>query len=572
MVALSEVEVKKALIALALVAAAVAAWFFATRGGGSGPAVAAALPAAQTAGLAGAPSLDGLARRWLPLAHYIPGGEAMLDPAARVSKLGFDPLDARAWDTIGVRAAGGVAIVADARMGAGRREPVPILLVDIRDRTKLIGWLNQKTGVGARIEGSPPVEHLVVDEGKLAMGRRGDYTAILLRPDAQLDDALRAGFAAFIADDGPPLARSDRWREAMGAADAPALFAFGDGPAFGSLATDMGAPVEATAAIDYYARLFPAVAGWTGEQGGARLSTSEAGQALMRRLVVPQRRPPAFARFLPPAGWSALRLSVNLTEALDTVIELVPPSLGEITSQIRRVPGMVRLALPFAIGASWDDVVAALSGHLVIAVDGAVFGRAGSAEGDGLLMLGVLDERKADALIGKALAAMKKLPGAGDGARPIEVGGHAGHATYAAGRMMTIVRVDDVILAGPSAVVAVAIDRKEHLAGPGAEAIDGEVVVGAWVDFAPYVTAGDPRLDAFLAEPPMAAFKERPQVAYRLMLDRGGLHATADAPVALDTLAVGAGVAMMTEFAHAAPPPEETGREMGAAEQLLRDD
>ncbi len=562
---------KKALFALLIVAAVAAAWFV-TRGGGHGPAVAAALPAAQTAGLAGATSLDGLARRWLPLAHYVPGADGLPDPAVRIDKFGFDPLDAKGWETIGIRASSGVAIVADARMGAGRREPVPILLVDIRDRTKLIGWLNQKTGADARIEGSPPVEHLVIDGGKLAMGRRGDYTAIVLAPDARLDDPLRAGFAAFIADDGPALAQSERWRGAMAEAEAPVLFAFGDGPGFGSLASGMGAPVEATAAIDYYARLFPAVAGWAGEQGGARLSTSEAGQALMRRLVVPQRRPPAFARFIPPTGWSALRLSVNLTEALDAAIELVPPSLGEVGSQIRKAPGMVRLALPFAVGASWDDIGAALSGHVVFAIDGVALGRGSPTEGDGLALLGVADEAKADALLGKALAAMKKLPGAAAGARPIEVGGHAGHAIGAMGRSMSVVRVDDVILVGPSEVVEAAIGRKEHLEGAGADAIDGEVVVGAWVDLAPYVTAGDPQLDAFLAEPPMAAFKESPQVAYRLTLDRAGLLASADAPVALDTLMVGAGVAMMTEFVHAAPPPEETGRPMGAAERFLRED
>lgn len=532
---------KKLAIALVLAALIAAIAWYALRGGAARPAIAEHLSAQHTASVTGARALDALARRWLPLATLAPEGEALQDPATRVEKLGFDPATPEGWRAIGIDPAAGAALVVDARLARDGRQPPPIVVLGVRDRDALLTWIKKTSGEPATIEGSAPVETLVIGDSRTPMGRLGDYTAFSLARGEEIE-TTRDAFAAFLAADGKPLADAEPWRDAFAAADDALLYAYADATATAGLAGTISQQIGTTAIIDFYARLFPAALAWSGEDGGGlRLLATEAGVALVRKLAVPQRRPPAFARYLPPTGWSALRVSVNLPELLDGVSAAVPPA----ASDVRKLLTMIPIMLPLAAGISLDDITAALSGHAVFAAATTALDRP-ALGADMLALIGVADGERADALIGKlADQLVKKAPGAT--VTPVTVAGHAGRQIAIGDVMTTAVRADDVLVIGPAAVVEAALDLDEHLEGDGAAALDGDVLAGAWLDLGPLLQKADPQLDRLLAHPRLAPAKASPRVAWSVTLDRAGVLVTADAPIPMDELVAALGAAMFWE-------------------------
>ncbi|MEZ4435295.1 MAG: hypothetical protein R3F65_23050 [bacterium] len=534
---------KKLLIALVAAALVAAIVWFALRGGAARLAVADVLSARHTASVTGARALDALARRWLPLATLAPDGEALQDPATRVQKLGFDPATPEGWRSIGIDPAAGAALVVDARLARDGREPPPIALLAVNDRTALLAWISKTSGKPATIEGAPPIETLVIDETRVPIGRIGDYTAFSFARGEEID-TTRDAFAAFLTADGERLADAEPWRDAFAAADDAdlLLYAYADASALGGLTATVSQQIGTTAIIDFYARLFPAALAWSGEDGGGlRLLATEAGVALVRKLAVPQRRAPAFARYLPPTGWSALRISLNLPELLDGVGAAVPPA----ASDVRKVLTMVPIMLPLAAGISLDDITAAFSGHAVFAAATTALDKP-ALGADMLALIAVADGDRADALIGKlADQLVKKAPGAA--VTPVTVAGHAGRQIAIGDVMTTAVRVDDVLIVGPAAVVEAALGLDRHLEGDGADALDGDVIAGAWLDLGPVLPQADPQLDRLLAHPRLAPLEATPRAAWTLTLDRGGLLATAQAPVPIDELVAALGAAMFWE-------------------------
>lgn len=534
--------VKKLLIALVAAALIAAIVWFALRGGAARPAVADVLSAEHTASVTGARALDALARRWLPLATLAPDGEALQDPATRTRKLGFDPATPEGWRSIGIDPTAGAALVVDARLARDGRQPPPIALLAVHDRAALLAWITRTSGKPATIEGTPPIETLVIDETRIPIGRIGDYTAFSFARGEEID-TTRDAFAAFLAADGKRLADAEPWRDAFAAAaDDALLYAYADATALGGLTATISQQIGTTAIIDFYARLFPAALAWSGEDGGGlRLLATEAGVALVRKLAVPQRRAPAFARYLPPTGWSALRISVNLPELLDGLGAAVPPA----ASDVRKVLTMIPIMLPLAAGISLDDITAAFSGHAVFAAATAALDKP-ALGADMLALIGVADGDRADALIGKlADQLVKKAPGAA--VTPVTVAGHAGRQIAIGDVMTTAVRVDDVLIVGPAAVVEAALGLDRHLEGDGADALDGDVLAGAWLDLGPVLPEADPQLDRLLAHPRLAPAKASPRVAWTLTLDRAGLLATAQAPIPIDELVAALGAALFWE-------------------------
>lgn len=544
---------KKVLLVVLLFAAIAAAVFFALRGGGAPPAVADAVPASEVAAMGGGERLDALARRWMPLASLV---DPSFDEGRVLTALGFDPRQPEGWQSMGIDPSAGIGLGVDARV-KNAREPLPIALVKITDEAKALAWLSARLEAPATLEGEGAVRTLVSGENRTLIGRRGPWTAVLLANQRDLEVAT-PGFTAFVEDAGAALADEAIFRDAFAGADAPLLFAWGGAANTGDLATAFAAPEEVSSTIDFYGAMFPATAAWLGEAGGgARLLATEKGIALLRKLFVPQRGAPKTARFVAPKGWAALRFSYNLAEVLDGVAEAMPPA----AAQAKAAVGMVRMMLPMAAGVTWDDITAALSGHVVLAGDLLSLDRfeGGGGMPDGLLMLGVTDGAKADALIGKALdRARAKVPGIE--ITEAEIGGEKGRRVAMGPMQWAVVRLDDVILAGGVAAVEAALKRAdgEHLSGPGADALDGDAMWAAVADLEPLLAQAAERPEAAerLNHPALAPLKQSPRVALTVHLDRSGLVWRGAGPVPGDVLAaafVAAGRAW--DAAAAAPPP-----------------
>jgi hypothetical protein len=191
-----------------------------------GPPVAAALDAKSTIALAAvsAKDLPAFLRRQLeelaPPSDGNPELAAVKSPADRKAKLGFDPLDAAGWAEIGIDPAGGGAVVLDERVVGGRQaqaRPLPILLVRVTDRARVLAWIARRN-VKLTIGEKAGANELVREGDRVGLvGARGDYTALvvpMLRGDAELD-VIRAGFDRFLAGGGPALPTSPSFRAAL---------------------------------------------------------------------------------------------------------------------------------------------------------------------------------------------------------------------------------------------------------------------------------------------------------------------------------------------------------------------
>lgn len=556
---------KKVAIVLVLVAAVAVALFFALRGGGDRPAVAEALSAEQTAGLGGGAQLDALARRWMPIVQLI---EPSLDTGKVVATLGFDPTTAEGWTGIGIDPAEGVGLAFDARVRT-EGEPIPMAVMRVVDLEKLKTWIGARSQEAVTVEGDGPVRTLVVGDQKALFGERDGWTAVLLADRPSQQQAARAGFEQYIGDSGDTLASAPRYADAFAGAESPLIYAWGGATATGSMLAGFGVPEQVTSTVDFYAALFPASAMWIGEQGGgARLLATEKGVALVRKLFVPQRRPPEAARFVGASGWAAVRVSLNLAQVLDGVGEAMPPAAAQAKSMV----GMVRMMLPMAAGVNWDDISAGLSGHAVFAADVmslAEVDRGGVPQG--FAMLGVNDEAKADALIEKLIARGKgQVPGLS--VTEIELGGAKGRTIAMGPMQITVLRMDDVILAGTAEAVKAAVARAdgEHLDGPLADALDGDGMWAAVADLKPVVAAieaemkGDSDARNPFESPAMAPFKEDPRVALTVELDGKGLLWSGRGAVPADIMAVVAGAFMWVSRAGMTGPVEMPAPPPGA--------
>lgn len=532
---------KKVAIAVVVVAVLVAVFFVLRGGGGDRPAVADALPAQQTAGLGGAQALDAVARRWLPVAQLI---EPSLTAETIREQAGFDPTTAEGWASVGVDPVAGVGVAFDPRVKNGV-EPVPLLLVKLTDTDKALAWISARAEKPATIEGDGPVRTLKVGDQSTPIGQRKGWTVVMAAPRSAAEQA-RAGFEAFIADGGEALGGASIYTDAFDGADGPRVFWWGGAAAAGGMMAAFGAPETVTSTVDFYAAMFPSMAAWIGESdNGARLVATEKGLTLVRKLFVPQRRNPKVARYIGAKGWVAVRFSANLNTVLDGVGEAMPPA----AAQAKAAVGMVRMMLPMAAGVNWDDISAGLSGHVVLAGEVMSLGRAADGEGmpDGLMLLGVNDEAKADALVGKLIDRVKgQVPGVS--VSEVELAGEKGRAVAMGPMKLAVVRVDDVLLVGPQSAVDGALKRAdgEHLGGPHADALDGDALWAAVVDMGPVLVElqkqiiGDNARNP-LETPLLKPFADDPRVALTAELDGKGILWRTRAAVPLDVLAATAG-------------------------------
>ncbi|MCA9545381.1 MAG: hypothetical protein KC613_13350, partial [Myxococcales bacterium] len=244
--------------------------------------------------------------------------------------------------------------------------------------------------------------------------------------------------------------------------------------------------------------------------------------SLIQKLFAPAKAPPKFSTFVPAKGWSAVRVSVNLKDLFSGIGDAIPP-VGELEKAKSQI-GMAPMMLPMVLGFGWDDLTGALSGHVVVAFSGESVAKAakgGGANFDGVVLLGVVDGAKADKVVPDLLKQLDKvLPGGEIGATT--VGGHAGHQVKAGPLTLAVVRVDDVLVAGPLAAVEAAVKRPdgEHLTDKEAvAALDGaDVVEGVVYDVASLAAMGGLADTAQLTK-----LLGRPVFAGALRHDRHGL-------------------------------------------------
>jgi type IV pilus assembly protein PilA len=525
---------KKVVLVFALAAlAAGLAWFVlaGSRRSGGLPAAAAAFDGGQTMLLIGAQGLEAITGAALDTAARLPPAlregapDWLLDRTKLAAQLGFDPTTADGWRQAGLDPAVGWAFALDARFFApDPNAPVPLIAARILDREKLVGVLG-KVGVQVELAAKAgPSELATVRGQRVLVGQRGELTVAAIIPrafdDARLAEARRT-FDAFLGAGRGTLPDEPAFRDALADVAVPAgLYAWGSGaPAL----TLPGLKDAAVAGIAReYVDRFRSVALAIGTDfgGGLRLLASPEGAGALRQIAAPRHPSPRFSRFVPREGWAALRFTVNLAEVFDGVAALLPSSQAQAKGQLLLAKNM----LPMLLGASWDDLVAAFSGHILSAVR--LPATPGAPPSEILVAAGVVDGARADAVL-KAI--LEKRRAAGIASEPFTLRGHPGiRVRPPGGQEIVLVRADDVLLAALSpATIEAALDGEAaSLAGtPVAKALDGDAVFAFTVSTTAFEAAMKARgpeseaairwLDGALGGAPLAA---------SLVLDERGLR------------------------------------------------
>lgn len=481
-------------VVIALVAAAVlaAAWFVFTqlRSGGSAPG-AAALDAETTVAAAGAEPI-GLWRSATEVLDALPSLAVdnaelkLLTPSALIERLGFDPGTPEGWASVGIDPTGGFTVALDARAFASPTEGLPVFLLRVVDREKFLA-------AATRILGSPvtvaepvgPSSVLKVGETRLLLGERRGLTAIgmPLFGDAEASTA-RGRFDAFLTGQGgTPLAGDPVWRSAFrDAPDALTTWLFTGARAGQAWVKGFGLPAEIDEGVAYYARLFPAFAAWNfyaGEPGGMLLTSPEALRAL-EQIMRPRKAPPRLTSYMPAGTGLAVRWSTNLGELTSGISALLPPN---IPPQVRMGLEMGKALLPMQIGVSYTEIADAISGHFAVAADlGKLQGAHGVDEAArGLvLLMGVQIADRADSLLNKLAQVAKDKLSVETSA--VDINGAKGYHVGPPSEGITVVRKDDVLIAGVHEAVDAAVRGTAGLKDPAAACMDDDVALAWWWD------------------------------------------------------------------------------------------
>ncbi len=540
----------RALIGVLVLAAVGAGGFFAYRqfcGGGVSPAVGAVLSAEHTVVVIGMEHLDEQAAQVVETLQGLPDGlhaslAAWLDPAQRIETLGFDPTTPEGWASIGVDPEAGVAVVVDRRLVVDG-VPAPVLMFQLTDRDKLHTAIEKWSGVKPTVVPGDEFDALNAQGTSWLVNEKGGWTALLMTSGPPGDEASEV-FRAFITDTGTPLSDADTWKDAFADGDgAVEAFAYvGVRSLDGPLRT-LGAPSEVVDAMPFYGAHFPALGVAMTRDAGltVRISATEVGLAALQQLVRPERAAPAFSRYLPAAGWSGARVSVNLAELFVGAAALVPPNAPpHVKAQLE----MANALMSAAIGVDLDDFARAFSGHVVMAANvGAPFAaREGPAALESLYLLGVVDPDASDTLV-QSLVEKAGQMGAGPLFQKAEIAGAKGWQMATGPITMVAVRDADVWLFGPEHSVAEALANKhgENLQGKVDVLEDAGVVFGFWLDLREWLDAAptSPTLAGLLESDLLKPLRNNPTVGSAWRLDDDGLLATTSNPLQRSFIAVG---------------------------------
>lgn len=448
---------------------------------GTIPAVMAALSARHTVAVGGFEGLDEMARiaatfmsRLPPelqaeMKKDLPNGFDTL-----VERMGFDPRDAKAWATVGLDPAAGVAVVVDDRLKAEAGEPWPLVLARVSDRGKLVAALGRiDEGFELGLPGTDGVAELTTPGGKALLGMRGDFTALLplMDEDEAAAKAARAAFASWSKAGDPPLSAAEGLK--------PALTFPGTSRSYGvvvsrpllRLMAGQLAPVFA----DFYQARFPALSLSVSsdmKHGALRLLGDAAAVAALRKILVSPHPAPDLDRFAAKDGM-VVGFAVNPVDLFDGVVALVPPERGDVQGQVL----IGKNAVPVVLGASLDDLGKGLSGHVAVILPAGAFGAQGAQKL--VVAVGVADAQVLDRILP---AVLDRLAQQASGKRsPTKFGELEGHVLEGAGPPTFAVRAGDALLLGPDrAAIEAALARQGAAGGPQLD-LSGGIFYGAAV-------------------------------------------------------------------------------------------
>ncbi len=325
------------------------------------------------------------------------------------------------------------------------------------------------------------LEVITIKKATIVMAKRGPYTAFLSLPVDRIKDmkALVEIINAFkgFTKGGQPLSKDPEFRATF--ADA-----MSGGRLVGYASTKRlrplleNSPLSPTD-IDYYIARFPSMGGVIGgEQLAMMLRASVKGQGTLAKLFK-AKKVVALSRFIGKEGWSAQRVSINLDQFFEGVVELLPPSQAGTRAGIGTLPAL----LETRTGSKWSDLAAAFSGQVLMGMS--------TRSGKYLAIIGLNDPKKAasllDKLIKKAQADGPTKP------RAIDQDGLVGYEIQSEQRLegaiggTVIVRYQDALLVASSleeAKAAVARSKGENLASTATgKWLDSEnIVVGSFID------------------------------------------------------------------------------------------
>ncbi len=461
--------------------AATAVFVWSRMGGGGAVPAAAALDAETTVGAIGVDPVSAwrAARsvlEALPTLAVDKTELALLSPAAVQARLGFDPETTEGWASVGLDAALGVTFALDAR-AFGAAGGVPIALVRITDRAKFLAGLEKATGEKPTLtELGAGLSRLNLGNDVFFWGERRGLTALGLVTTAADAERQQAQFKAFLTAEGSPLSRDDAWQAAFREARAPLSSWFFLGAKGGeALEKSLDLPAEVDVVAEHYVKLFPAFASWNwvvGEPGGMLVTSPDALRAL-EQIMRPRKAPPRFTPFLPASAGVAFRWSVNLVDLTSGIAALLPPN---VPPQVRMGMEMGKALLPMQVGVSWGELTDALSGHFAVGVDPTrVKGLRETDDYAGAVvaLAGVQVPERADALLLKLSNAGKDKLGLEIAA--VDIAGAKGYHVGPADGGVTVVRKDDVLVAGVHEAVDSAVRGTAGLRDAAAARLDEDV-------------------------------------------------------------------------------------------------
>ena len=306
------------------------------------------------------------------------------------------------------------------------------------------------------------------------MGTRGGYT-LLLPPEK--GEPSRAIFAQILKSDAPLAKSSVLKRTFSDGVQTLWMSGWVNGAALAKFIARKQPQVAEMA--PFYAERFEALGFVMGQSGGTlRLLAGAKGVTALRQLFGPAGPVPDFAAKL-TRDRALVRMDLNFTDFFDGVLALIPEKMGKPRSMVL----MGKNAVPMAIGASFEQLGKALTGHIVAGVKPP----SGRQPPIPVVMLGVRDVKEADMLLSNMTSMLKTVHKA-----PIangKVAGLDGYMVKDGGMEFGLVRSGSVIYAGLVGDITQALAAQGDLPAGIAAAINSPAMFGFFMDFDTVLTA-----------------------------------------------------------------------------------
>ena len=434
--------------------------------GATGPRIAQSLPADRTMGYGGIESPQVVLKKINDMAKKLlietgievpPQVRQVFDSQFRTKTIGFDPVTADGWQSIGINPDMGIFVVGDPLLA--KKYERPLLFLKIESREKLM-TLNARFG-GAMSIGEKQGKSEVVRAGTKAiflLGTRGEYTVLMPIKRSRIKEQ-RSDFDAYLDTTGNALSTNEDFAKITRSSQSKGrLLGALDIKAFTEMLPRRG-PMAAED-IAFYTELFRAVGGSLSEAGiYGRLVASKAGHLALEKLFG-AKGVPGLTKYMPKKGWFALRFSINFEQLFEGVSDLIPPS----KAQAKAMLPMVHASMAIQLGFPYETVAKAFSGHFMFGGDLASLlqirapGKAKDARA--MLTIGVKDTTAADQVLAQLVDKVQSARRGPGKATPIKMGEASGYQWNLGPLNPVLIRVGQTIFIAPNlATVTEALAR-----------------------------------------------------------------------------------------------------------------